>query len=105
MAFGFPAYHEATIHSFPPNVNLGLSLMNTLRSLGWGPSFDNNGITASTGASLKSWGEKIIVTLIDGGATKVRSECMLKTQCADMGKNQKNVEQILAALPNHYVSG
>ena len=105
MAFGFPAYHQETITKVPPNTNLELSLLNTLRSLGWGPSFDNNGITASTGAGSKSIGEKIIITLVEGGATTVRSECALKTQCADFGKNQKNVERILAELPNHYVVG
>jgi hypothetical protein len=105
MAFGFPAYHEETISIIPPNTNIELSLLNTLRSFGWGPSFDANGITASTGASMKSWGEKIIITLVDGGVTKVRSECALKTQCADWGKNETNVKRILAELPNHYVSG
>ncbi len=105
MAFGFPAYHEETISNVPPNINLELSLLNALRSLGWGPSFDSNGITASTGATSKSIGEKIIITLVDGGATKVRSECALKSMCADFGKNQKNVELILTALPRHYVSG
>ncbi len=105
MAFGFPAFHEETIQNVPTNVNLELSLLNTLRGFGWGPSFDNNGITASTGASMKSWGEKIIITLVDAGATKVRSECALKTQCADWGKNQKNVERILRELPSNYVKG
>jgi hypothetical protein len=105
MAFGFPAYHEVIISSVPPNVNMELSLLNTLRSLGWGPSFDNNGITGSTGASGKSWGEKIIVTLVPGGEIKIRSECALKTQCADWGKNQKNVEKIIAEVSLHYVSG
>ena len=105
MAFGFPAYHEQIITNAPPNVNIELSLLSTLRSLGWGPSFDGNGITASTGAASRSIGETIIVTLVDGGATKVRSECALKSQCADFGKNQKNVEKILNELPNHYVSG
>jgi hypothetical protein len=105
MAFGFPAYHEVTVSNVPSNVNIELSLLNTLRSLGWGPSFDGNGITASTGAQSKSIGEKIIVTIVPGGATKVRSECTLKTMCTDFGKNQKNVEAILEALPNNYVSG
>lgn len=104
MAFGFPAYHEQIVSNVPPNTNIELSLLNTLRSFGWGPSFDNNGITASTGAGSKSIGEKIIITLVTGGATKIRSECSLKTQCADFGKNQKNVEMILNELPNHYVA-
>lgn len=105
MAFGFPAYHEETITNVPSGVNIELSLLNTLRSFGWGPSFDNNGITAATAGGSKSIGQKIIITLVAGGATKVRSECMLKTQCADFGKNQENVNKILAALPNNYVSG
>ena len=103
MAFGFPAYHEEVVKNVPANVNLELSLLNTLRSLGWGPSFDNHGITASTGATSKSIGEKILVILTDGGATKVRSECALKTQCTDFGKNKKNVELVLAELPKNYV--
>ncbi len=105
MAFGFPAYHEETIVNVPPNTNIELSLLNTLRSFGWGPSFDNNGITASTGAASKSIGEKIIISIVEGGATKVRSECALKTMCTDFGKNEKNVKRILAELPNHYVAG
>lgn len=105
MAFGFPAYHEEVIRNVPPNTNLELSLLNTLRSLGWGPSFDSNGITASTGATSKSIGEKIIITLADGVAARVRSECALKSMCADFGKNQKNVLSILKELPNNYVVG
>ena len=105
MAFGFPAYHEEVISHVPPNVNLELSILNTLRSLGWGPSFDTNGITASTAATSKGIGEKIIITLADGAAAKIRSECALKSMCTDFGKNQKNVDQILRELPNNYVSG
>lgn len=105
MAFGFPAYHETTIPDVPPGVDIGLSLMTTLRELGWGPSFDANGITASTGANQKGFGEKITVTLSDMKATKIRSECALPTKCMDGGKNQKNIETILAELPKHYVRG
>ena len=105
MSFGFPAFHEQSIVNVPPNVNIELSLLNTLRSLGWGPSFDQNGITASTGASLKSWGEKIVISISPTGAATVRSECALKTQCADWGKNEKNVRTILTELPKHYVTG
>jgi hypothetical protein len=46
-----------------------------------------------------------LVSLVEGGATKVRSECALKTMCTDFGKNEKNVKRILAELPNHYVAG
>lgn len=104
MAFGFPAYHEEVVSNVPGHINLELSLLNTLRSLGWGPSFDSGGITASTGATSKSIGEKIIISVENGATAKVRSECALKSMCADFGKNQKNVEAILKELPNHYVS-
>ena len=104
VAFGFPAYHETVIDKVPPGVDIGMSLMQTLSSFGWGPSFDANGITASTGAQTKAMGEKIIVTLSVGSPTKLRSECAIPTKCMDGGKNQKNIERILAELPNHYVS-
>ena len=103
MAFGFPAYHQEVVSNVPGNVNLELSILNTLRSLGWGPSFDQTGITASTGATSKSIGEKIMVSVENGAKATIRSECALKSMCADFGKNQKNVEMILRELPNHYV--
>lgn len=103
MAFGFPAYHEVTLRDWPSGVDLPLSMMNTLRTLGWGPNFDPNGITASSGATLKSFGEKITITISEGTIEKIRSECSLPTQCFDHGKNKQNVEKILAELPNHYV--
>jgi hypothetical protein len=105
MAFGFPAYHQEVVSNVPGNINLELSFLNTLRSLGWGPSFDENGITASTGAASKSIGEKIIISVENGATAKVRSESALKSICTDFGKNQKNVELILRELPSHYVVG
>ncbi len=103
MAFGFPAYHEVTNFDIPAGVDMPQSMMSTLRELGWGPSFDANGIIATTSANLRSWGERIIVTISEGTISKIRSECSLATQCVDYGKNQKNIERILSELPKHYV--
>lgn len=64
-------------------------------------------ITASTGIGAFSWGEKLLVHLSrvpDGTEVMVRSECAFPLQLVDYGKNRKNVEQILRALPGQPTS-
>ena len=59
-------------------------------------------IVVSAGVSLFSWGESIPVQLyeIEGGRTKIQITSSSKTGIGaliDMGKNRKNIEDILAA--------
>ena len=53
------------------------------------------------GTSFASWGEKITVTLENGGTSSrvtVLSECGMPTQVIDWGKNASNVRAVFAYL-------
>lgn len=67
------------------------------------PSQDGVWFRIIHGMSMKSYGEKITITLrvIPGGTSvHVHSECGMPTQLFDMGKNKQNVEQIFGYLEN-----
>ena len=65
------------------------------------PSADGVWFRLIHGMTMKSYGEKITITLrvIQGGTNvHVHSECGMPTQLFDMGKNKANVEKIFAYL-------
>jgi len=65
----------------------------------------NGTIEAKKGASFRSWGEhiKISVTPSDGGA-QVHVESHVKYQVVDYGKNKENVQKILTELDSRVLS-
>lgn len=64
-----------------------------LRELGWNvEKIEGNTITASTGFSLRSWGEIVTIHLkkIDTNTTEIYVESKPKAQLFDWGKSQDN---------------
>jgi hypothetical protein len=105
MAFGFPAYFEASIHySGSPN-QIPDAVRQALNTLGWHfLELKPNQWQAKVGLNLYSWGEKFLVDDQENGNLKVKSNCIFPLQCIDWGKNRRNVrrfEMILSAQRNH----
>lgn len=98
MAFGFPAHHEEEL-TVPTAIG-GEGLLAALSGLGWTGAATPDGSTwrGSTGMSLSSWGERIVIRWTSGTTVHVRSECVLPTQCIDWGRNRRNVERLREAL-------
>jgi len=100
MAFGFPAYHTEELTGTPGPVFRN-ALLEAIHALRWSVRDETETeITASTGVSFWSWGEKILVRLHEHGAT-VTSRCALVTQCFDWGKNRSNVRKLFAEFSAH----
>tara|TARA_B100002052_G_C15357740_1_gene365505 strand:- start:76 stop:387 length:312 start_codon:yes stop_codon:yes gene_type:complete len=99
MAFGFPAYHEAEIKlNIPPEDVVGF-MVPIIESLSWSiREYSQNHMLITSKVGMKSWGEKIRVTILPSGMLGIRSECSLTTQCFDWGKNEKNVNRLLVAI-------
>lgn len=55
-------------------------------------------LKAKSGMNLRSWGEKIKITISDEGDVTVKSECALPTQITSLGKNEKNVNKFFSNL-------
>ncbi|MGI0059281.1 MAG: hypothetical protein ACREBJ_05890 [Nitrosotalea sp.] len=56
-------------------------------------------IIVSSGVSLFSWGEKILIDIIhEGGKTKVTVSSLAKAQLFDWGKNSENEKKIINEL-------
>ena len=99
MAFGFPAYHEARIELGIPREEVMGFMEPIIESLSWSiREYSQDQMLISSKVSIKSWGEKIRVTILPSGFLQIRSECSLPTQCIDWGKNKKNVNRLLVAI-------
>ncbi len=67
------------------------------KKLEWNVGFTSeNGFTAFTAFSMRSWSEEVNVR-IDGSSATVKSECT-GNQIADWGKNKKNIETLIATV-------
>lgn len=99
MAFGFPAYHEAKIGLNIPREEVMGFMEPIIGSLSWSiREYSQNHMLISSKVGMKSWGEKIRITILPSGILQIRSECSLPTQCFDWGKNKKNVNRLLVAI-------
>jgi hypothetical protein len=99
MAFGFPAYHEEEVDYDVSRGELMDAALAALEELGWkGRESGRWRISSSTGVSLWSWGETIIIHVTRDSTLHIRSECALPTQCLDWGRNQSVVRRFLARL-------
>jgi len=59
-------------------------------------------IEASTGMSIRSWGEKVRIDVADAqGGSVVRVSSGNKAQLVSWGKNNENITNIQAALRRH----
>ena len=78
-----------------PTAGLNLNLQSEVPVMG-GVAFH-----LTSGISFTSWGERVQVTLTNGGpqtTVDVFSECSLPTQVVDWGKNKENVNKIIYYL-------
>ena len=97
MAFGFPAYHTEnyTLNDGPSN--LRASVKSALNAVSWSIRKESpDTIVASTSLSLRSWGERVIITFLSDESITVTSKCTLPIQCFDWGKNKANIKKFIA---------
>lgn len=101
MAFGFPAYHTEC-YSPASTTNVQDAVLQTISKLGWSIRQEReDGIIASTGMNLRSWGEKVLIDFLGDNSISVTSQCALPTQCLDWGKNRANVTKFIMELGSH----
>lgn len=96
MAFGFPPSCSDQI-KLPPHEcdDVREWLLTLIDSLGWSIiDVSHNSVTASTGASIRSYGEVVIFEVESTGAVKATSRNTFPFQVCDWGKNKKNIERI-----------
>lgn len=61
-----------------------------------------NSIKASTGFSLRSWGEDIYVEFFySSNGTQVRVSSFPKFQIFDLGKSEENISKIISEIEKH----
>ncbi len=98
MAFGFPPFYADRISlDISESTVLRESVRETIKVLGF--SFfeeSKDQIVASTGMSVKSWGEKIHVNFLTDNSISVTSKS--KFALIDWGKNKNNVERFRARV-------
>lgn len=98
MAFGFPPkyIHDEPLDTFTPQQFLVL-IHEGAKQLNWEiGDISKTGFIAYTKFSMSSWSEKVRVE-IDSYMASIKSECT-GNQIADWGKNQKNINNLLAAF-------
>src|SRR2546421_10382562 len=99
MVFAFPAYAEdrERFDGYRP-ADLALAAEETLDDLGWHISYaDDERIEARTATGFWFFGDRMIVE-VRKTTVWVRSECMMPTQCIDLGRNRQNVDRFLDKL-------
>jgi hypothetical protein len=97
VAFGFPAYHVADISLPLPITDEWIGYTAQAAGLvfqgrrqepaGWYWS-----VTANM--DLMSWGSNVKIWALGAQQIRIRSECVLPTQCIDWGKNQEVVQRL-----------
>lgn len=103
MAFGFPAYHtdRYSVENKNPTDML-VAVQETIRELSWSIREENSDqIIASTSMNLRSWGEKVLINVLQDNSISITSKCALPTQCLDWGKNKANVDKFIAEIMKH----
>jgi len=98
MAFGFPAFAEASVtHSLNPK-QIDVAVEDALAKLGWRFSFRDGVFQAFRGVSIFSWGERITIDVSTPGVVALRSRCRFSLQCVDWGRNQRNIRRFLSTI-------
>jgi len=99
MSFGFPAYHEAVIKLNIPREEVMGFMAPIIGTLSWSiREYSQNHMLITSKVGMRSWGEKIRVTILPSGMLRIRSECSLPIQCFDWGKNEENTNRLLVAI-------
>ena len=96
MAVGLPASHTETFAAVPSPA-LQAAFAAAARALGWAVGEQHGLVTAATGVSLWSWGERVTVHLHTEDVT-VTSRCAMPLQAFDWGRNAQNVRALLARV-------
>lgn len=65
-------------------------------------SLEKGEIIASTGFSLFSWGEKVVIKITKGKQTEISVSSTPEAQLFDWGKSQENEEMIIRELNNRW---
>ena len=99
MPVGFPAYHEEFARYDCSPRELKEAIEDALDELDWsGSRSKRRQWTATTGMSLFSWGEKVIIDIEQDGGVSVRSEYAFPLAWLDWGHNRTNVRRFLKQL-------
>lgn len=99
MTFAFPAFHRHRESFRQSDAELLAIVRDTINALGWPMErADANELVAIVRGNLWSWGERVHVRVANG-TLEIESRCRLVTQCFDWGKNRRNVQNLLEALP------
>jgi hypothetical protein len=106
MTFGFPASHTETYQAAavdPSDLHAAVKM--ALNVLGWNisaerPDQPGRGphISCRTSLNMRSYGEKISITLSDDCSVSITSKCVYPVQCIDWGQNTANVDRFWLAL-------
>jgi len=98
MAFGLsPKYAEDFPLDSLTNEQFLVIAIEAAKKLGWHIGHTSEtGFSAFTSFSMSSWSEEITVKIENGNAA-LKSECT-GNQMADWGKNEENIEELVAAI-------
>jgi rhomboid protease GluP len=99
MAFGFPASYETEIEVTGSGQVVRDSIVRSLELLCWEFSVDESRsfFVARVPGGFASWGESLVVSLVDEPVIRITSTCRL-WQMFDWGKNRKNVDRFIELL-------
>lgn len=101
MTFAFPAYHVQDFDLPLPVTEAWIQYAAAYAGLIYsGPRSDPSGWYWSVTAdmNLMTWGSNIKIWLLAPQRIRIRSECVLPTQCIDWGKNREVVERLASFL-------
>jgi hypothetical protein len=95
-------YSVTVTFSSSPEVVLGCVADVFLREWHIPPQWGPRGVTASTGPSIRGWGEDVTAIVADvgpqGTTLNVRSESVMPLALIDWGRNRQNVQKLITQL-------
>jgi len=99
MAVGFPASCETEIEVTGSSRVVRDAIERTFDLLSWKYSVDESRslFVAQVGGGLTSWGEEVVVSLVDEPVIRITSACR-GWQIIDWGKNRRNVDRFVYLL-------
>ena len=99
MAIGFPASCETEIEVTGSSRVVRDAIERTFDLLSWKYSVDESRslFVAQVGGGLTSWGEEVVVSLVDEPVIRITSACR-GWQIIDWGKNRRNVDRFVYLL-------
>lgn len=98
MAFGFPPKQtvEYGLSETTPISFIAIAT-EAVKQIGWNlGDIHENSLTAYTGISMSSYGERILI-IIDNGIAHIESSCT-SSQILDWGKNKRNINRLFSTM-------